>query len=57
MVTYDRYNIFYFSNNTDILSGVKKLNSIGTAGSLARTFIITDIEVEDSELKDNKYDK
>lgn len=51
MVTKDGYNIFYFSKDEDFLTGTKRINSLGNTGSLARTYVITNIEYTGKELK------
>ena len=52
MVTADSYNVFYLSSQKDFLSGVKKLNSLGNTGSLARTYILSDENYADNEMED-----
>lgn len=51
METKDGYNLFYFSHNNDILSGTKKIKSLGDAGSLSRTYIISDEEFTSEEVE------
>lgn len=50
MVTADNYNIFYFSRQMQMLSGIKALHYIGIMGALSRTFVITDDEVAEDEI-------
>ena len=52
MVTKDRYNIFYTSKQNDFLSGIKKLHSLGNAGSLARAYVLSHENFDDDEMED-----
>ena len=52
MVTKDNYNIFYLSQQSDFLSGIKKLNSLGNAGSLARTYVLSKENFNDADMED-----
>jgi len=52
MVTRDNYNIFYLSKQNDFLSGIKKLNSLGNAGGLARTYVLSNDNYSDIEMED-----
>lgn len=51
MVTKDGYNLFYFTKDSDFLTGTKKVNSLGNTGSLARTYVITDTEFLGEEVE------
>lgn len=51
MVTKDDYNVFYFTKDSEFLTGTKKIHSIGNSGSLARTYIITDVEFTSDEVE------
>jgi len=52
MVTKDNYNIFYLSENKEFLNNVKKLHSLGSAGSLSRTYILSRESFPDAEIAD-----
>ncbi|WP_407281444.1 hypothetical protein [Lactococcus formosensis] len=52
LLSIDGYNIFYFSKDSEFLTGVKRINSLGDSGSLARTYVLTDNEFLESEIED-----
>lgn len=51
LVTKENYIIFFFRKDTAAFSGVKKVCSLGNAGTMARTFVFLDQEVLDNELE------
>jgi len=52
MVTQSGYNIFYLSKQGDILSGVKRLHTLGNAGSLSKTYILSNDSLDDTRMED-----
>ena len=52
MVTQSGYNVFYLSKQGDILSGVKRLHTLGNAGSLSKTYILSNDSLDDTRMED-----